>query len=387
MTSAAVPDASSPRLRPFALKLGTLALLLLAPLGWLALAPAGDEATHPFNQDRNAVWLEHRWLERAHDVREMENLLSALHARGVGYVYPHVIPFDRAGNLPPHDREQMRRFLEVAGRAAPGMKVLPWVGGLRVGYKRTRVGTVDLADLAQRQRIVAECRGLMDEGFHGIHLNVEPVNDGNDDFLALLRSLRTAVGDGILSLSAIKPGPVHVPLAPNFFWTPDYYGRVGAEADQVVVMAYDTGIPTPSLYRRYLAYTAETVSSALHGSGSRARVLVGVPTYPGAGIMHRTGVENAENALAGIVAGLRGLGAGGTFEGVALYAEWTTDAEEWLTYDRVWRRKTAGAATLPRPRPGARPAGTSPAADPTAPARTAPGGSAPAGPASPATRR
>ena len=40
-----------------------------------------------------------------------------------------------------------------------------------------------------------------------------------------------------------------------------------------------------------------------------------------------------------LVAGLRGLGAGGTFEGVALYAEWTTDAAEWSAYERYWRNQ------------------------------------------------
>ena len=71
---------------------------------------------------------------------------------------------------------------------------------------------MDLADLGQRQRIVAECRGLMDEGFDGIHVNVEPVDDGNVEFLALLRALRTAVGpDRMLSLSAIRPGPDRAP--------------------------------------------------------------------------------------------------------------------------------------------------------------------------------
>jgi hypothetical protein len=379
-------ERTAPRLRPFALKLGTLALLLLLPPAWLALAPAGDSATHPFNQDRNAVWLEHRWLERAHDEREMEDLLGALQGHGVAYIYPHVIPFDREGNLPPHDREQMRRFLQVARRVAPAMKVLPWVGGLRVGYKRTRAGTVDLRDLSQRQRMVAECRGLIDEGFHGVHLNIEPVDDGNDDFLALLRSLRTAVGESnILSLSAIKPGPLHVPLAPNFFWTPGYYARVATLADQVVVMAYDTGIPTPSLYRRYASYVAQTVARALDGGDSRARVLVGVPTYDGAGMMHRAGVENPENAILGIVAGLRGLGAGGTFEGVALYAEWTTDEDEWDTYDRLWRNRRPGAAITERP--PAPPAGTAAPAGPSGPGRTAPPGTRPDAPAPPATTR
>jgi len=258
----------------------------------------------------------------------------------VQYVFPHLIPFNGAGQLPAHNREQMREFLAVARRVAPGMKVLPWVGGLRLGYRRTRPGTLNLADLGQRQRMVAECRGLMDEGFDGIHVNIEPVDDGNVEFLALLRALRSSVGDGVLSLSATRPGPVSVPLAPNFLWTPEYYARVAAVADQVVVMAYDTGLPTPGLYRRYVAYAAGAVTSSLVRSKGRARVLVGIPTYDGTGIMHRGGVENAENALLGAVAGLRGLGGGGTFEGVALYAEWTTDDAEWATYERIWRGRT-----------------------------------------------
>jgi hypothetical protein len=320
--------------------LGALFVLASAGVGlalYAAYAPAGDSAPHPFNQDRNAVWLEHRWLERGHAVAEMETLFSLLAARGVAYVFPHVIPFDREGRLPAHSREQMRRFLETGRRVAPEIKVLPWVGGLRVGYKRQRAGTIDLADMKQRQMMVAEVRGLLDEGFHGVHLNIEPVADGNVDFLALLRALRTAVGGGVLSLSAIRPGPVRVPIAPNFFWTPGYYVRVGQVADQIVVMAYDTAIPTPPLYRRYLSYVASTVTKGL--LPNRARVLVGVPTYDETGLMHREGVETLEHALPGLVSGLRGLGGGGTFEGVALYAEWTTDPAEWAVYDHLWRGK------------------------------------------------
>jgi hypothetical protein len=316
------------------------ALLLLGLLAaaWLSRPPAPDERPHPFNQDRNGVWLEHRWLEREHPAVEMETLFARLRAHGVQYAFPHVIPFNSAGRLPVHSREQMRAFLRAARRTAPDLKLLPWVGGLRVGYRRTRAGTIDLADLGQRQRIVAECRGLIDEGFDGIHLNVEPVDDGNVDYLALLRALRNAVGhDRILSLSAIKPGPFAVPLAPNFLWTTGYFARVAALADQVVIMAYDTGLPSAGLYRRYLTYAASAVTEALVHSKARARLLIGVPTYDETGLMHRAGVETTENALLGIIAGLRGLGGGGTFEGVALYAEWTTDASEWAAYERLWR--------------------------------------------------
>jgi uncharacterized membrane protein len=314
-----------------------------AAAGYLAYAPAGDSSPHPFNHDRNAVWLEHRWLEKAQAPEQAQALFAGLRRRGVSYAFPHLIPFGQGGQLPPHNRDQMRAFLATARTEAPDIKILPWVGGVRAGYRRTRPGTVKLDDLGQRQRIVAECRGLVDEGFDGVHLNIEPVNDGNVDFLALLRALRNAVGkDRVLSVSAIRPGPFALPMAPNFLWSPGYYARVAALVDQIVIMAYDTALPTPALYRRYVAWAATSVTTTLADSSIRARVLMGIPTYDETGMMHRGGVETPENALLGVIAGLRGLGAGGTFEGVALYAEWTTDEEEWAAYERIWRGRSPG---------------------------------------------
>ena len=144
---------------------------------------------------------ENGWLEREAPVAEIEQLLARLERRGVRYVFPHLIPFDAQGRLPPHSRPQMRAFLEAARRVAPGMKVLPWIGGLRLGWRRQLRGQLALGDLAQRQQIVAECRGLVDEGFDGIHVNVEPVDSGNVEFLALLRALRTGrlAGAGLAS--------------------------------------------------------------------------------------------------------------------------------------------------------------------------------------------
>jgi hypothetical protein len=140
----------------------------------------------------------------------------------------------------------------------------------------------------------------------------------------------------MLSVSTAKPGPFALAIAPNFFWSPSYYALVGDAVDQVVVMAYDTALFTPSLYRRYTSYAAASVTGNFVRS-SRTRVLVGIPTYEEYGLMHRKGVEDPENALLGVVAGLRGRIGGGTFEGVALYAEWTTDPQDWEAYERLWR--------------------------------------------------
>ena len=327
-----------------ALRLAILFAVVAAALGlYLAYTPAGDASPHPFNHDRNAVWLEHRWLERAQPPEQVQALFGGLRRRGISYVFPHLIPFGPDGQLPPHSREEMRSFLATARREAPEVKILPWVGGVRAGYRRTRSGTLKLDDLGQRQRIVAECRGLVDEGFDGVHVNIEPVNDGNVDFLALLRALRNAVGkDRVLSVSVIRPAPFALPMAKNFVWSIDYYARVAALVDQVVIMAYDTALPTAALYQRYVAWAASTVTTTLADSRIRARVLMGIPTYPETGMMHRGGVETPENALLGVVAGLRGLGGGGTFEGVALYAEWTTDSAEWAAYERIWRGRSPG---------------------------------------------
>jgi hypothetical protein len=320
-----------------------LVLAVVTGLGLLLREPQQDRAPHPFNHDRNATWLEHRWLTEPQPTASVEAKLRALSARGVHYVFPHLIPFGRAGRLPPHDREQMRAFLATARVVAPRMRVLPWVGGLRVGYKRTRQGTIDLADLSQRQRIVAECRGLMDEGFDGIHLNIEPVPNRADDLLALLRALRPAIGQsGILSVSVTRPAPYSVPTTRNFLWTPAYYARVATVADQLVVMGYDTALPTRALYQRYMAYVTQAATRALEPD-ARARVLIGIPTYDATGLMHRARVETIENALLGIVLGLRTSGADGTFEGVAVYADWTTDDAEWLTYERLWRGRSVSA--------------------------------------------
>ena len=212
---------------------------------------------------------------------EMEALFARLRARGIAYVFPHVIPFDAAGRLPRHDREQMRAFLAAARRVAPELRVLPWIGGLRKGYKRQRPGTVELGDLTQRQRIVAEARGLVDEGFDGVHLNVEPVDDGNDEYLALLRALRTAVGPGhVLSVSAIRPAPVGPAPGAELRLEPRLLRPGGRDRgpDRDHGLRHGAARP-PSLYRRYVRWAARSVAGALDASGSDARVLMGVPTY------------------------------------------------------------------------------------------------------------
>ena len=328
------------RFRALLRALALLTVLVVAAGVYVAYAPYGDTAAHPFNQNRNAVWLEHRWLEKPHSIEDMEQMFRFLDHHGVVYAYPHLIPFDSAGRLPLHNREQMRAFLASARRVAPNMKVLPWVGGLRVGYKRSRAGTIDLGDLGQRQRMVAECRGLMDEGFDGIHLNVEPMPNGDDDFLALLRALRAAVGTG-------NPLPLRDAAGA---------GRARHRAQLLL---------DRRLLRAHRGRRRPGGADDLRHRAAHARPLPPLRGLRGGRGDREPGAAPQPHARAGGHPDLRrdrphapqGRGdageraprascpacadaPGGTFEGVALYAEWTTDPEDWEVYERVWRGHT-----------------------------------------------
>ncbi len=100
-----------------------LALAVLAVAGYLylAYAPAGDSAAHPFNQDRNAVWLEHRWLEKDQPPEEMEALLQSLDRHGIAYVVSRTSSPSTAPAACPST---------AASRCATSW---PWRGGWRRG--------------------------------------------------------------------------------------------------------------------------------------------------------------------------------------------------------------------------------------------------------------
>ena len=81
------------------------------------------------------------------------------------------------------------------------------------------------------------------------------------------------------------------------------------------------------------------MTGALDASGSDARVLMGVPTYDTFGFMHRAASRRPRTRWSASWPACAASARGGTFEGVALYAEWTTDEADWAVYERFWRNR------------------------------------------------
>lgn len=287
----------------------------------------------------NAVWLEHRWLQEGVTEAQIVELCRTLDRNKIQYIYPHLTPSNEEGRLPPFSVEAARRFKKILNRESPQIRILPWVGGVRFGFRQTRAGTVRLDSDSYLQAFAGECVYLTDQlGFDGIHLNVEPVDSGNRRFLEWLEYLKTRIGPGkILSLAANKPSLMDG-LDPGALrsWDIPYFAEAGKYTDQIVVMNYDTGLSDPVLYSLFTRMKLGAILSDFSAKSLSCKILLGVPTYENAP-RHETKSENVSSAVQGALAV---LGSGevpvDNFSGFAIYGYWTTSETEWKELSDQW---------------------------------------------------
>jgi len=279
----------------------------------------------------NGIWIQHGWLgddswfqryrkdkTLFRNDQRIQELAGLLGNHGVKYVFPHVCPSSANGEIAPVDPVQTERFLDHFRDFA----VIPWIGGVlgvhcsprSPQWRANFVSSV--VDLLQTHPRLA-----------GVQVNIEPMPTGNSDFLTLLYELRQAMPIGkILSVAAYPPPTLWHPFS-EVHWEESYFRQVAQRADQVAPMMYDTAIMLPKLYRHLMSgWTSEI----LNWSGN-TQVLLGIPVYDDAGVRyHLPHVENLQNALSGIHAGLSKYKTlPKNYAGVAIYCEWEMDPQEW----------------------------------------------------------
>lgn len=322
-----------PPWRTFAAAAAVLLVLFLAYALW---SPGAEVTDGRHDLKRNGIWLQHGWLgdddwfvrnkkeplvERFREPRRIRELAALLRKHHVTDVFPHLCPTARSGAIPHVDAEQTKRFL----REFAGFRVMPWVGGAR--------DVQAFPDKPEWRATFAESiRALLiaHSGFSGAHINIEPCRSGSSDFLAVLDEVRAALPEGkILSVAAYPP-PTRWQPVPEVHWEEGYYRAVAGRVDQLVVMMYDTALRFQKPYRRLMAsWTVELLDWA-----EDTPVLLGLPAYGDESVgYHHPAVENLQNALAGIHAGLLQYESLPTYyHGVALYCEWEMDDSEWRYY-------------------------------------------------------
>jgi hypothetical protein len=331
----------------------TMLACLVVIAAWLQWgeAPASSPKAGEFDRGDNAIWLRRHWMHEGPTQAEIAALVESLRARGIRRIYPFLGPMDRDGwpgwrskaGLVRYVPERAGAFLAEIRRIAPEIRVIPWTGG--------NLGTdVRLEDETQRRAFAEHARRLVALGADGVHLNVEPLPSWSPGFRELLREVKAAIGDRALSIAAYPP-PTPLHPFPDVHWELPFLRDVCMDADELAIMAYDTAVRSPPIFRDLISnWTRELVATLPPPSAGGCEWLMGVPTYDDDTGYHRPDVETIEHSLEGIISALRGIERPEHFRGVAIYASFTTDERKWSVYDRLWRSIRPVTSPPPDPR-------------------------------------
>ncbi len=310
-----------------------LAIIFGIPaLCYLIWQPGSDRPFPEFKE--NAIWLGHGWLgddgwfernqrskEKFRSEEKIEALFKKLAENKISIVYPHLCPAQFDGRIAPYDSNQLERFLTLAEKYH--IRVIPWVGGIL--YESAR---------PDDRKWVKNFFASVEELFKnhprvtGIHLNIEPMPDGNREFCDFLAGLRKVVGERILSVAAYPP-PTKWHQYPNVHWGISYFAELSKHCDQMAVMMYDTAIPLEKFYINLMTDWTQSLAGITQKNSTK--LILGVPAYDDHGVgYHYPHVENMLSALRGISAAGRNC----SIDGIAIYCNWEMDENEW----QIWRK-------------------------------------------------
>ena len=286
-----------------------------------------------FNKGENAIWLSHKWVGEKTTNQEINDLVNQFNKYNISVVFVHAGPLEVDGTIAPDTYKYALGFLEKAKKFDKDIEYQAWIGQTRK--------EIDISD-PKVQHNIAKQALIFDNliGFDGVHFDIEPVWDGDANFIETLRVVREAIGNDkkiSVALAEFIPQSM-VWMLSNLKDFKNYntevnYKNVAQYADQIIVMAYDTGINNSFVYKWLVSEQTIWLTNLLEGK----RVFVGIPAYdePSAGFNPK--IENIKNALTGVISGLNNIrSTERNFAGVAIYPYWKMTNEKWAIYEDLW---------------------------------------------------
>lgn len=282
-----------------------------------------------YNKGTNGLWLRYWWYFGKRTPAEFAAMAELLKREQIKFAYFHVRELKKDGSLVYHYKDSARKLVDYVHEHAPGVKVIPWI--LANSYE------VDLESAAVRDKMIAEAKWLVNEcGFDGIQWDYEYVRVGSNALPELLDATRRALPPGThISVDA----PIWCPPSP-VCWTEDYYSEVAKHCDQICVMGYDTCLMFPRAYAWLMSQQAIRTTRAVAAGNPACHIILGVPTYDNTTRSHHPYTESLLTALRGTYAGLADKDTKlEVFDGVAPFADYTTDENEWRIYEKYWLQR------------------------------------------------
>lgn len=311
-------------------------------LSWLYYAPPVPQ-THIFNKGENAAWLRHQWFSEEKSDEEIDALLKKLKKMQVSNVFILVGPLDAKGRVPKVNYQAWNNNLRRIRNGMPSLMVLAWMGGINQAAYGKADDTLDLKNDRVTYAITEEANKMVNMlGFMGIHYDIEPLPDGDENFIKLLWLTRMQIRGVPISVAApmISPTAKAAKIAAKnnlALWSKSYLRQIGTNCGQIAIMSYDSLSPTPATYRKFMIKQVEMAGKAL--DGTNCRLLMGVPSYEEKSKSHNPQAENMQSGLEGVITGLEKAKFKSNFQGVAIYSLWTTDEREMDIYEKIWLGK------------------------------------------------
>jgi hypothetical protein len=291
----------------------------------------------------NALWLGTEWTYDDHTDAQIADLVKKLRDRQIGTVYAYVSYLQFNGTWRNEDKfDKVTAFAKQFKQAYPEGHLYGLIG----------VPTSDaahpprLSDVTLQQQVAdLSKRVITDFGYQGIFLDAEPVWDGDQDFLALLRGVRAAVGIKVPISAAVPPDwspsnptiPVPPLIQPNTEWKKEYKQSVALLVNHMSIMVFNSGLSSAADYSQWVAYQVKTFAAAIAELNTDTDLLIGVPTFDAEPPGHDPTIENIDSAVQGIRDGLKQAGNSAHYvTGLAVYADWTTDDTEWSAFQNDW---------------------------------------------------
>jgi len=345
----------SPKIRLPTSELGRIALVAAA-LAFVLIVINLLGLINPPDNPRlgNAIWLDRRWSYAEPDDAALGQLIERLQNHSIDHIYIFLSSLKADGTWAglPGERDRfaeveplVRDLTQRIAQLYPEAQLYAWVEVVTLTSEGDR-----LAD-AQVQRTVAEfsARALRTLPVTGVMLDIKPVFNDNDDYLALLREVRSEIGiETPLAVAAapdLTPTEAEISLpsqiAPDTGWTEEFKQRVALQADYLVVSAYNSYLTEPVNYIDWVTWQVRSFTSAIAQVNGRARILISIPNFANNPPAHDARIETIPAALDGVNRALSQLSSdqSALFQGVTLFTDRELEDADWRAYSQRWPRE------------------------------------------------
>ena len=301
----------------------------------------------------NGIWLDRSWTHGGVDDARIGEFAGRLKQNQIGRLYAYASTLNIQGRWT-GGTQGKGGFMESRGDVADFVKTLKErhqeaaiYGWIEIWSNLDPVDGYRLDSVSLHENVADFSRLLVEDiGFDGILLDVKPLYNENDDFIRLIRSVRSAIGlekpiavAVPADLTPTDPGLVPLTtIAPGTMWSANYKQRVMVSADEIVLLMYQSYRQDTLDYINWVAYHVETYINLL---GSNTRVLVSVPNYGGPSAAHNPSVETMSAALDGVILGTSRLAEDNKplLTGVAIFSDEDLSQSQWRIYRETWLQR------------------------------------------------